>query len=159
MRHLLLLVFLCTTIACKELPLPLQAESNIVLPQVRYTPSDLRKLSWLAGAWQGTDGNKTLRQLFLFHDSNTLEVMDLSAGSGSASSFFVWSVGRYYFGPNRDWVVTWIGEKDVRFDPARAGVQPMSWVRQNDRQWHLVRHAPNGSTQEVLMERREEMQP
>ena len=162
MRLLLPFLFflLSLTYSCREIPQPndTQGASFINnLPEVRYTQADVKKLSWLAGAWQGLEAGHILRQLFLFHDNNTLEVMDLTKGNGFESAFLTWYEGRYYFGPNREWVVRWIGEKDVRFDPVRPDVLPMTWTRQNNRQWLLVRHTPDQAP--VLMERTETMQP
>ena len=74
------------------------------------------------------------------------------------SLVFSWQSGRYYYGQNRQWVVTWIGEKDIRFDPLSPGLEPMTWTRLNDNQWHLVRHNPGGD-ETILMERTNELQP
>ena len=162
MRLLLpfLILLSLTTHSCREIPQPNDAQSASYdnnLPEIRYKQGDIKKLTWLAGAWKGVEEGRTLRQLFLFHDNNTLEIMDLTKGNGFESTFLTWYEGRYYFGPNREWAVRWIGEKDIRFDPVRPGVQPMTWTRQSDHQWLLVRHAPGQSP--VLMERTETMQP
>lgn len=130
----------------------------VTLPNVRYTQTDVQKLNWLAGAWQGTEAGRTVRKLFQFHGNNMLEMLDMDNENGSSVSLFTWHEGRYYLGQNRRWVLTWIGDKDLRFDPMFPGAEPMTWTRLNDRQWHLVRHTPGGD-EATLMERREEMQP
>lgn len=161
MRFLLpFLFFVCFTYSCREIPQINDAqgvsfENN--LPEVRYTQADVKKLGWLAGAWQGMEEGHTLRQLFLFHDNSTLEVMDLTKANGFESAFLTWYEGRYYFGPNREWVVRWIGEKDIRFDPVRSDVQPMTWTRQSNDKWLLVRHTAGQSP--VVMQRTDTMQP
>lgn len=152
-----LLLFL---FACRSNPQLGEVESNAPasLPNVRYSQSDLQKMSWLAGAWQGAEAGRTVRKLFQFHSNNTLEILDMDNANGSYVSLLVWHEGRFYLDQNRRWVLTWIGDKDLRFDPTLPGADPMTWTRLNDRQWHLVRHTPGGD-EATLMERTEEMQP
>jgi hypothetical protein len=149
------------TAACRQFPTAEElAPKSLPLPaaHTRYTQGDLKKLNWLSGFWQNAAGERKIRQGFLFHGDKTLEVMDLDGNSGTASFQLVWHDGRFYFGENREWVVTWIGEKDIRFDPTRPGKMPMTWTRHNENQWYQVRHTPRGD-QALLMQRMEDMQP
>lgn len=163
MKNLSLLLsclFVLSLLACRSTP-QLREEAYMALPtlpSVRYTQSDVQKLHWLAGAWQGTEAGRSVRKLFQFHDNSTLEILDFDSQYGSTSSLLTWHEGRYYVGSNRQWVIAWIGEKDVRLDPAVAGVEAMTWTRLNDNQWHLVRHTAEGD-ETLLLERRENMQP
>lgn len=120
----------------------------------RYSPSDMQKMHWLAGAWK----SPTIHQSFQFHGGNALEVLLVDKDGAMNSCSLVWDDGRYYYGQYRQWVVTWIGEKDVRFDPVGPGHSPMTWTRQSDQKWHLVRHSPGGD-EVTVMERANEMQP
>ncbi|MCW5922464.1 MAG: hypothetical protein KIS77_08975 [Saprospiraceae bacterium] len=154
-RSFFALLFLLALFACQNTPPP----SDETLPEkpvseVRYQPSDVQKMRWLAGAWKSSANNQT----FLFHGGNSLEIM-LSSKTGGADNFYLtWNDGRYYYGANRQWVVTWIGEKDVRLDPVKPNLLPMTWTRLNDDRWHLVRHTPD-KDEAVVMERANEMQP
>lgn len=94
--------------------------------------------------WTGREGGRPVRQSFQFHGGNALETLLMEGNGEMDASPFVWREGRYYYGQQYQWIVTWIGEKDVRFDPVRTGFSPMTWTRQNDRKWLLVRHLPGG---------------
>lgn len=147
-------------IACRSNP-QFREEAYLTLPtlpSVRYEQADVQKLGWLAGAWQGTEAGRSIRKLFQFHDDNTLEILDFDTRYGSTSCILTWHEGHYYVGPNRQWVIAWIGEKDVRLEPAVAGVEAMTWTRINDHQWHLIRHTSDGD-EATLLERRENLQP
>jgi hypothetical protein len=84
--------------------------------------------------------------------------MLLNKNGGTENFYLSWDNGRYYYGTSRQWVVTWIGEKDIRLDPVKPGLSPMTWTRLHDDRWHLVRHTP-GKDETVIMERANEMQP
>ncbi len=158
-RILLLLLIAATLQNCQTTSTTTEedlfAESKAYIP---YTPSDLQKLRWLAGAWKGEENGKTIRQLFQFHNNSSLEIMCFGEDGNLSSCVFSWRDGRFYYGDNRQWVVTWIGEKDIRFDPVGPNTDPMTWTRLNDSQWHLVRHAASGD-RASLMERTEDMTP
>lgn len=157
---LLSCLFILALFACRSNP-QLREEAYLILPtmpEVGYHEADLRKLDWLAGAWQTKDAGLNLRMLFQFHGDNTLEIFEFDRKNGSTASVLSWHDGHYYFGPNRQWVLSWIGQKDVRLEPAVQGVDPMTWTRLNDHQWHLVRHTPLGD-EATLLERTEDMQP
>lgn len=147
--------------ACQTTEMP-DALTTIVPPPHRtYEQRDAQKMQWLAGMWQSTATRSPMQMLFQFHQQNALEVADLSASSShSVSGWLVWQNSRYYFGDSRQWVVTWIGEKDIRLDPAQPGsaVQPMSWVRQSNDRWLLVRHLRSGD-EVTTMERTGGSQP
>lgn len=152
-----LLLFL---FACRSNP-QLNEESYSTLatsPNVRYAQADMQKMNWLAGTWQGAEAGRSIRKLFQFHGTNVLEILEMDNENGSSVSLLTWHEGRYYLGQNRRWMLTWIGEKDLRFEPTFPGPEAMTWTRLNDRQWHLVRHTPGGDDT-TLMERTEEMQP
>lgn len=148
-------------LACRQLP-PEILVSAIGLPEnsslARYEPSALQKMQWLAGVWKGEEGGRAVRQSFQFHDDKSLEIIRVEGNGDIASLLLSWHEGRYYYGQNRQWAVTWIGEKDIRFDPLTPGLEPMTWTRLDDRQWHLVRHAPEGD-ETTVMERAVGMQP
>ncbi len=138
-----------------------QNEENTVLeeaPAVRYKPSSLQKLQWLAGIWKGEESGNTIRWSFQFHNDQMLEVICSKENGEMDACTFSWYQGSYYYGADRRWVVTWIGEKDIRFDPVQSDDSPMTWTRLNDRQWHIIRHTPAGD-KATLMERTDEMQP
>lgn len=151
-----LLLFL---FACQGIQTP---EDEIIAIEntyfTRYTPSDLKKLHWLAGVWKGVEAGRPFRQSFQFHGGNALEIL-ITGNSGDISACpFVWHDDHFYYGRYRQWVVTWIGEKDVRFDPVQPGLASMTWTRLNDQKWHLVRHTPDGD-EITAMERAGEMNP
>lgn len=102
--------------------------------------SDLEKMHWLSGDWEGEDGDKKLQYSFRLLVENGFSSMDTAPGS----PVFSWHEGRWYYGTNHQWVVSWIGGKDVRFEPNVAGVSPMTWTRLNEVEWHLIRHTPKG---------------
>ncbi|MBL7804403.1 MAG: hypothetical protein JNL02_11750 [Saprospiraceae bacterium] len=147
-------------LACRSNP-QLREELYLVLPtttEVRYSQADLHKLDWLSGAWTGKEAGRNFRILFQFHDDNSLEVFQFDQVKGSTMSLLSWHEGKYYFGTNRQWIVSWIGNKDVRFEPAVYGVEPMTFTRISDNQWHWVRHTAEGD-EATLLERAEPMQP
>lgn len=148
MKILALLLAAATLLpACQTTEMPDALMTIVPPPHRNYEQSAAQKMNWLAGLWQSDTERSPMRLLFQFHQTNVLEVADLSANScNSVAGWLVWQNGRYYFGESRQWVVTWIGEKDLRLDPAQPGngVQPMSWVRQSDERWLLVRHLRSG---------------
>ncbi len=121
---------------------------------ITYTAGDLRKLNWLAGDW-ATTGKSKQRLLYMFHGTERLEVMDLRDSDSDMASWFTWRDGRYYFGKNQQWVVTWIGNKDIRFDPVQPNVDAMTWTRQGNEKWYCVKHRASGD-QVLLFERQEQ---
>lgn len=149
---LFLILFTCQTRIEEELPVREPAES------ARYSPSDMQKMRWLAGAWKGVEAGRTLRQSFQFHGGNALEILSVENSGEMSTCSLVWHEGRYYYGLQRQWIVTWIGDKDVRFEPVRAGLSPMTWTRLNNHTWHIVRHSPGGD-ETTVMESVEGMQP
>lgn len=161
LRSLLFLSLFLFCIACRN-QFPEDITDVIAMPEnaslARYDRSSLQKLQWLAGVWKGDENGRSVRQSFQFHDNNALEIIQMEANGDMVSLVFSWQSGRYYYGQNRQWVVTWIGEKDIRFDPLSPGLEPMTWTRLNDNQWHLVRHNPGGD-ETILMERTNELQP
>ena len=83
-----------------------------------------------------------------------LEVTPQEGSNQKASMFFSWKDGHYYYGQNRQWIVRWISEKNIRFDPLVPGLKPMTWSRVHDNEWHLVRHN-DGGDEVIVMERSE----
>ncbi|GAB4496967.1 MAG: hypothetical protein OHK0019_29660 [Saprospiraceae bacterium] len=154
-RSFFALPFLIFLFACQNTP-PTSDETlpeNLV-SKVRYQQSDVQKMNWLAGAWKGPTSSQT----FLFHGGNSLKIMLLNKNGETENFHLAWDDGRYYYGISRQWVVTWIGEKDVRLDPVKPGFAPMTWTRLNDKRWCLVRHTPD-KDETFIMERANEMQP
>lgn len=161
MLRSLFLLFLPLAFVCCQTVQPQNdenASTEEAAPAIRYAPSALQKMHWLAGIWKGAEAGQVTRQFFQFHNDRTLEVMCTSESGDMNSLTFTWFDGSYYYGTGRRWLVTWIGEKDVRFDPVQPDAEPMTWTRLNDRQWHLIRHTPSGD-KATLMERADEMQP
>jgi len=160
LRSLLFLLFLFL-FACRQLP-PEEFGQYLTLPEnsslARYDRADLQKMRWLAGVWKGEEGGRLVRQSFQFHQDNSLEIIRMEGNGDMVSLLFTWHNGRYYYGQHRQWAVTWIGDKDVRFDPLVKGLEPMTWTRLDDNRWHLVRHSPGGD-ETTLMERADGMQP
>ena len=159
-RSLLFLVFLTLIASCtNQLPEDLTDVTELQqdAPQTKYDRSALQKMKWLAGAWKGeTDGRK-LEMSFLFSTNHLLEVFQSAGNSNTASHFFLWKDGRYFYGQQQQWLVTWIGEKDIRFDPVTPGAKSMTWTRLNDKKWHLIRHAAKGH-ETIVMERMRNIQ-
>lgn len=152
-----LVLLLC---ACRSTP-QLREEAYKALPSlpsVRYAQADLYKLRWLAGAWQGSESGRLVRKVFQFHDENALEILEYDPQDGATACTLSWHDGRFYFGANRQWVLTWIGEKDVRLDPAVLGVEPMTWTRLDNNRWHLIRHTAEGDETTPML-RAETLQP
>lgn len=151
---LFLFLFACQTTQLPTDELAL-AESAA---HIHYTPSDMKKMQWLAGAWKGEEKGRSVRQLFQFHGNASLEILCADTDNNWSSCAFTWHDGRFYFGQYRQWVVTWIGDKDVRFDPVRPGLESMTWTRLSDQKWHKVVHTATGD-ETVVMQRTDEMQP
>lgn len=160
-RSFLFCSLLALASACNN-QLPEDITDIIALPEntslVSYDHSAIQKMQWLAGIWKGEEAGRTVRQSFQFHNNKALEIIKIEGNGDMVSLLFTWQDGRYYYGQNRQWVVTWIGDKDVRFDPRVPGLDPMTWTRLNDNSWHLVRHTPGGD-ETTVMERTNEMQP
>ncbi|MBK7938340.1 MAG: hypothetical protein IPJ82_15215 [Lewinellaceae bacterium] len=160
LRSFFFLIFSLSLVCCQTVQ-PQNDETTSTeeaAPAIRYAPSSLQKMHWLAGIWKGEEAGQVTRQFFQFHNDRTLEVMYTDEDGDLSSLAFTWFDGSYYYGTGRRWLVTWIGEKDVRFDPMHPDAEPMTWTRLNDQQWHLIRHTPSGD-KATLMERTDEMQP
>ncbi|MBV6443419.1 MAG: hypothetical protein DYG98_06025 [Haliscomenobacteraceae bacterium CHB4] len=153
----LLLLFL---FACQNPQNTPSEESTLseIMPPARYSPDAVQKMRWLAGSWKSSEAGRTIRQSFQFHGGNAMEVLIIERDGSMGASDLVWREDRLYYGQNRQWTVTWIGDKDVRFDPVQPGLMPMTWTRVNDHTWHLVRHSPGGD-ETTVMESVDEMQP
>lgn len=161
LRSLLFFVLIVLASSCSN-QLPEDITDIIAMPEnatfARYDRSDIRKMQWLAGIWKGEEAGRIVRQSFQFHNDNALEIIRMEGNGDMVSLLFTWQDGRYYYGQSRQWVVTWIGDKDIRFDPLTPGKEPMTWTRLNDDKWHLVRHMPGGD-ETTVMERTNDMQP
>ncbi|MCW5923128.1 MAG: hypothetical protein KIS77_12325 [Saprospiraceae bacterium] len=161
LRYLLFISSLLLTAACHN-TLPENLTDIIALPEytpaARYERSDLSKMTWLAGVWKGEEAGRAVRQSFQFHNNQTLEIIRMEGNGDMMSLLLTWHNGRFYYGQHRQWVVTWIGEKDIRLDPTAPGLEPMTWTRLHADQWHLVRHTPSGD-ETTIMERTGEMNP
>jgi hypothetical protein len=153
LRSLLLVSLLSLLAACAhQLPEERTLFSTLQQPNFKanYNESGLQKIQWLSGAWKGKDAGKSLKKSFLFHTDQILEVMLTEAGNQKASQFFSWKDGHFYYGQNRQWVVTWISEKNIRFDPVLPGFSPMTWSKVHENEWHLQRHTEAGDETIVL---------
>ena len=161
LRSLLFVIFIASMTACSN-QLPEDITDIIAMPEntslARYDRTALKKIQWLSGIWKGTESGRVVRQSFQFHTNTSLEIIRMEGNGDMVSLLFSWHEGRYYYGQHRQWVVTWIGEKDIRFDPLSPGLEPMTWSRLDDEHWHLVRHSPGGD-ETTVMERTNEMQP
>ncbi len=129
-------------------------EQEVYHPQ--YDRTALQQIKWLAGNWKGKDDGRDLKQMFLFHTDNMLEVIPTEGSNQKASQFFSWKDGHYYYGQNRQWILSWISEKNIRFDPQVPGLKPMTWSRVNENKWHLIRHENTGD-EIIVMERTDEI--
>ncbi len=127
-------------------------------PIVRYTQADIRKIRWIEGNWESTQLERPIKQHFQLSPDNSLEISETGNSSESFSTLLTWHEGCYYLGDNREWVVTWIGEKDVRFEPTRPGQNAFTWTRFGEDQWYHVSHTPRGD-KPVLMQRIADVQP
>ncbi len=122
----------------------------------QYDRAALQNLKWLAGSWKGKTNGKETGLSFLFHTNQMLEVMTTEGDNLKASQYFSWKDGHYYYGQNRQWIVTWISEKNIRFDPVVPGLKPMTWSRVHETEWHLLLHTESGD-EVTVMERTDEM--
>lgn len=159
LRSLLFLVFFTLITSCtNQLPEDITDVTALQqAPQTKYDRSALQKMKWLAGVWKGeTDGRK-LELSFLFRTNHLLEVFQSAGNSNTASHFFLWKDGKCYYGQQQQWLVTWIGEKEIRFDPVSPGIKPLTWTKLNDKKWHLIRHAAKGD-ETIVMERMGDIQ-
>lgn len=123
---------------------------------ISYDRSALQNLKWLTGDWKSKSAGRVNTLSFLFHTPNMLEATPVEDGNPKPSQFFSWKDGRYYYGQNRQWVVSWISEKNIRFDPVVPGLAPMTWSRVNEDKWHLLRHSEKGD-EVIVMQRIDEM--
>ena len=161
MKIFVLALLVTASFACRETSVPMIDAADLKTepaPTVRYTQSDIRKIRWIEGAWESTQPGRPVRQNFQFHPDNHLEISDIDDSAEPRTTMLTWHEGCYYLGENRDWVVTWIGEKDVRFEPTRPGKYPFTWTRFGENQWYHVSHRPDGD-RPVLMQRISELQP
>lgn len=151
LRTLSLMLLFALHSACR----PSSNESEIAAVEAItpdcYPAEAWQKMTWLAGEWRGTDAGQVLQQSFEMYSDKHLMLHQLLGGKTSIQGF-VWKNGHYFFGQNQQWIVTWIGEKDIRFDSTRPHVSPMTWTRINAETWHLIRHNPQGD-HTVVMER------
>lgn len=141
MKHTLLLIPIlllsfCSRPEIQQTPLTTVADSKDI--SVNYPSNGLAQIQWLSGKWQCADSKTSM--LFLFHNSTAVEVIH----SENGSNWFTWQDGRIYYGPNRQWVITWIGKKDIRMDAVRPGLPAMTWTRVNEQQWRLIQHTAKG---------------
>ena len=158
MKILVLALLLSSVFACREVSDAIPADIEFeVAPIVRYAQNDIRKLRWIEGAWESTQPQSPVKKNFEFNPDNSLEITDIG-NSGDISSLLTWHEGCYYLGDNREWVVTWIGEKDVRFEPTRPGQNAFTWTRFGEDQWYHVSHTAQGD-KPVLMQRTGGVQP
>ncbi|MDO8368618.1 MAG: hypothetical protein Q7T20_17600 [Saprospiraceae bacterium] len=156
MLRSLLFIFLVVLLGACANQLPVANPEVTAVQQetyhAQYDRSALKSLQWLAGEWKGKDAGRIVTQSFLFHTDHILEITPTEAGNQKASQFVIWKDGHYYFGQNRQWIVTWISEKNIRFDPLNSGLKPMTWSRVNENEWHLLRHNDEGD-EVITMER------
>lgn len=114
-----------------------------VMP-AKYDIGELERMRWLTGNWVNDAATDRFMLDFHFGADNNLVAHRVNAQQISALQPFVWSNGKFYFGSNREWIVTWIGEKDVRFDAAKPGILPMTWTKKSDAVWYMVQHTSEG---------------
>lgn len=155
LRSLIFVCLLALITSCAN-QIPVSTVEVSIQPQetfhAQYDRSALKNLKWMVGEWKGKTAGRVVTQTFLFHTDNMLEVSLTEAGNQKAAQFFSWKDGHYYYGQNRQWMVSWISEKNIRFDPVVSGLKPMTWSRVHDNEWHLLRHNDKGD-EVVVMER------
>lgn len=161
LRSLFFILFLALIASCtNQLPVAnVEVTTTTAEPEpyhTQYDRSALQNLKWLTGAWKGKAEGRGIKQSFLFHTDHILEVSKTEDGNQKAAQFVVWKDGHYYFGQNRQWIVTWISAKNIRFEPLAPGLAPMTWSRVNDNTWHLLRHTTQGD-ETIVMERIDEI--
>ncbi len=110
----------------------------------KYDISRFEKMRWLGGSWNAvTNGVKTNLSIHIGQDNSLVAHRSSSDALANTQALF-WQNEKYYFGADREWVVTWIGDKDIRFDAAKPGVFAMTWTKKNDGEWCMIQHTPNG---------------
>lgn len=159
LRSLIFVSLLALITSCNQ-QLPVVLSATQALPEaplnIQYDKTALQKLKWLAGAWKSTEKGKGTELTFLFHTDQMLEVMQSENNNQKSTLYFSWKDGHYYYGQSRQWIVTWISEKNIRFDPVVSGLSPMTWSRVHDNEWHLLKHTDSGD-QIIVMERTDEL--
>lgn len=109
----------------------------------RFEQNALQQVRWLQGAWKSTAAGQTLEQSIRFMSDQSLEITAIE-GAAKTSLHFSWENGHFYYGDNHQWMVTWISDKNIHFDPLMPGLKPMTWSRVSDNTWHLIRHDDHG---------------
>jgi hypothetical protein len=110
----------------------------------------IKSLQWLAGKWEGKDAGVFTAMDFEFQEPMSVEV-EVTYGSRCLMAHsFVWEAGHLFYGAQRQWAVTWLSDKNIRFDPLEQGKMPMTWSRVHPNEWHLLRHTPSGDETVVL---------
>lgn len=160
LRSLLFATVFMLLASCAQ-PLPGSSAETTATQQgeayhAQYDRTALQSMKWLNGAWKGHEAGIEITQTFAFHPDNSLEVTITEAGSPKAVQFFSWKDGHYFYGQNRQWVVTWISEKNIRFEPLTPGLKPMTWSKVEANKWHLLRHTDQGD-EVTVMERTDEI--
>jgi hypothetical protein len=117
------------------------APSEAVLAQdlgpVRYEKSDLHKLKWIIGAWKAEEAGKTLVETFKM-TAEGMEIIHLNKDGEETHMPLFWEDGRFYLGAEKQWMVTWIGEKDVKLEATREGLYDMTWTRGPGNLWYAI---------------------
>lgn len=106
--------------------------------RVSYPGNVPERMSWLEGSWKSPVLTTPVIDVLLHEDS--IQVLD---AKGHIQPF-TWHENELYYGVARQWKVTWVGKKDIRFDPVCTGAPAMTWTRQNDNEWILIEHLKGG---------------
>lgn len=128
----------------------LEQDAAYSLENARYAPADLQKMNWLAGLWQWTEQGVVHTQSFTFLPDNQLKIVADTRNGTIQTQEICWQEGHFYFGNQRAWKITWIGEKDVRLEPITPDFEPITWTRLNENTWHLIRHTDSGDQVTVM---------
>ena len=159
LRYLLFLSALALFTSCAK-SLPENSVSITPIPEapynVQYDRDALQNLKWITGDWKNKLKGKGTSFSFVFHTNQMLEVAQTEGSNTKPAQFFSWKDGHYYYGQNRQWIITWITEKNIRFDPVVPGLKPMTWSKVHDNEWHLIKHSDAGD-EVIVMQRVDEL--
>ena len=133
----LMLLASCAPSAKQDSELTDNLEKSVY--HARFDLGALQQVRWLQGAWKGKNGGHDLQESIRFIAGQGMEITT-EDGSVKTAMHFNWKNGHFFYGENRQWLVTWISDKNIHFDPLAPGLKPMTWSKVSDNTWHFILH-------------------
>jgi len=109
-------------------------------PKTPFGITDLGKLHWLEGTWEGTSpGERTFYERIHFSSDSTVDIeyyMDPALSRQTGSGRVYLSVGRIFhtFGPAR-WGASHVDENSIYFVPQVSANNTFAWTFQSPDAW------------------------